>query len=243
MSYRHDPDLEFLAQCQNKDLELLVKYLTTDKDGSLRLTEQITSSESYKNNFPNHQAYWKLLASEIQHFGANSLMTLLRGGEGVLYREVINDIADKLGLFVKKEDPIESVELALMCKLMMDAIDKMPEKNLPAVVDALEIQPESMNRSDIKNALRWATKTEGYKPLTLASVVVHSVLNHITNKGVEVRNIPLSGAIDVIVNPVGVLFEGIENLIKIPGPAYRVTIPCSVLIAYLRAKKKNIPTG
>ena len=236
MSYRHDPDLEFLAKCQNKDLEILVKYLTTDKDGSLRITEQITSSETYKNNFPNHRAYWELLASEIQHFGANSLMTLFRGGEGVLYREVIGDIADKLGLFIKKEDAIETIELALLTKLMMDAIDKMPEKNLSAVVDALEIQPESMNRSDIKNALRWATKTNDYKPFTLASVVANSVLSHITNKGVEAKSIPLSGAIDVIANPVGVLFEGIENLIKIPGPAYRVTIPCSALIAYLRAK-------
>src|SRR5690348_10333680 len=42
MAYRHDPDLEFLGKMKSSDLNDLVRCLTHDKDGSARLTEELT---------------------------------------------------------------------------------------------------------------------------------------------------------------------------------------------------------
>lgn len=52
MAYRTDYDLEFLSQCSSEDLNDLVYCLTHDKDGSTRLTEELTMTESYKKYYP-----------------------------------------------------------------------------------------------------------------------------------------------------------------------------------------------
>ena len=96
MAYRYDPDLEFLAECSDTDLEDLVYCLTHDKDGTVRLTEELTMSDKYKRYSPKHSMYWEEIAAEIQCFGANTFATIFRGGKGVLYKEVLTDVCDKM---------------------------------------------------------------------------------------------------------------------------------------------------
>ena len=43
-SYIYDVDLEFLKNCSNEDLGVLVEYLTKDKDGTLRLMKGFVSA-------------------------------------------------------------------------------------------------------------------------------------------------------------------------------------------------------
>jgi len=78
MAYRHDADLEFLGQMKSEDLGDLVYCLTHDKDGSVRLTEELTTASAYKANYPDHHAYWELIAAEIQ----GSVDGCLREDEG-----------------------------------------------------------------------------------------------------------------------------------------------------------------
>ena len=98
MAYREDADLEFLGEMSSPDLNDLVECLTKDKDGDPRMTEELTQSRDYKRHRPDHAQYWQAIAAEIQCFGANSLVTVLRGGKGVLYREVLTDVCDKAGV-------------------------------------------------------------------------------------------------------------------------------------------------
>ena len=58
MAYRHDPDLEFLGKMKSSELNELVLCLTHDKDGSARLTEELTMSDTYKKYAPDHSKYW-----------------------------------------------------------------------------------------------------------------------------------------------------------------------------------------
>lgn len=53
---------------ESKDLHDLVEAITKDKDGDLRLTEELTTKDIYKKNYPNHAKYWELVAAEIQCF-------------------------------------------------------------------------------------------------------------------------------------------------------------------------------
>ena len=89
MAYRSDKDLEFLKECTSEDLGILVAILTADKDGDARLTEELTVNERYKSSNPDHRQYLDLIAAELQCFGGNSIATMFRGGEGVLYKEVL----------------------------------------------------------------------------------------------------------------------------------------------------------
>ena len=96
MAYREDLDLNFLKNCENDDLDILVKYLISDKDGNKRLTEELTTHERFKKDNPNHKVYWDLIAAEVQCYGANTFATILRGGQGVLYKEILIEVCEKM---------------------------------------------------------------------------------------------------------------------------------------------------
>ena len=48
-----DEDLTFLANSNNEDLQVLVDYLTKDKNGATRWTEELTSLNAYQLYYPN----------------------------------------------------------------------------------------------------------------------------------------------------------------------------------------------
>ena len=54
MAYLEDENLEFLQYCSTEDLQILVDYLTKDKDGQLRVSEELTTKESYKKYYPHN---------------------------------------------------------------------------------------------------------------------------------------------------------------------------------------------
>ena len=72
-----------------------------------------------------HVEYWDLIAEELQRFGGNSIVNVLRGGEGVLYREILIDVAGKMKVNFNKESPTELIELHLLTKMMTDSLEKM----------------------------------------------------------------------------------------------------------------------
>lgn len=45
-------DLEFLYSAKSEDLRILTDYLTKDKHGNYRLTEELTNKRSYKAYYP-----------------------------------------------------------------------------------------------------------------------------------------------------------------------------------------------
>ncbi|MBQ9665396.1 MAG: DUF3944 domain-containing protein [Bacteroidaceae bacterium] len=51
-----DSDLTFLATCPNGELRTLCDILTHDKDGELRLSEQLSNSSIYLRCYPQHMA-------------------------------------------------------------------------------------------------------------------------------------------------------------------------------------------
>jgi len=96
MAYRNDNDLEFLQNLKSSDLNDLVETLIYDKDGEKRYTEELSEADRYKQYNPEHIKYWKDIAEELQRFGGNSFVNVLRLGEGVLYKEILMDVCDKL---------------------------------------------------------------------------------------------------------------------------------------------------
>ena len=75
--------MEFLKKIKSDDLENIVDCLIHDKNGKVRFTEKLTTSDAYKTYHPEHNHYWELIPAEIQRYGANSFATMLRGGKGV----------------------------------------------------------------------------------------------------------------------------------------------------------------
>lgn len=237
MAYREDKDLEFLQFCDNDDLKLLVDFLTKGKDGNKRLTEELLSNERFKNCGGNYAEVWDLIAAELQCFGADSILTLFRGGKGVLYREILTDVCDKLKVNYNSKSKIEKIEENLLLKIVEDSLEKMSEEDKREFAKRMNINISNLSSVAIMAALQGAIRLGGFASYHLALIIANSTAKLIAGRGLAlVANAGLTRGLAVFAGPVGWVISGFLTLPMITGPAYRVTIPSVIQVSYMRQK-------
>ena len=248
MAYRHDPDLEFLDRATHEDLQQLVSILIYDpNDGKKRWTEEL--SNKLKNTYDYHLR-WQDIAGELQCFGADSMMTIFRGGKGVPYREILCDVCDNVKLkYNKKSINIEDIENELIVRQTEMLWKNISLGEKKSIYIALKL-------FDDKSLL----------PRLGTSIIASSVItNLIFNGGLLASRLALTSsalttgalysavrifptlagifgprAVSIAIPPLTVL-----SLLSIPlafsGPAYRVTLPACLAVAHLRKKVALTP--
>lgn len=238
MAYRYDPDLEFLEKLESSDLNDLVYCLTHDKDGSPRLTEELTTSALYKQHSPDHHQYWELIAAEIQCFGANTFATMFRGGKGVEYREVLMDVCDKMKVNYSKDASVERIENNLLLKVLNDALEKMSPEEIRKLAESIGIKsltqftPEAM-----LGVFQAVFRAGGFKSYQLTVIVVNAVLKALIGRGLQFAGgAALTRTIGILTGPIGWAITGAWTALDIASAAYRVTIPAVIQVAALRQK-------
>lgn len=238
MAYRHDTDLEFLSFIKSPDLNDLVYCLTHDKDGGIRITEELTITNQYKKFNPDHHQYWELIAAEVQCFGANTFATVFRGGKGVLYKEVLMDVCDKMKVNYNKESSVENIENNLLMKILTDALNKMSPEELRELANSIGMQNISiLNAETFIGIFQAVFRTGGFKSYQLTLIIVNAVLKTLIGRGLSFAgNAALTRTMSVLAGPIGWAITGIWTALDIASPAYRVTIPAVIQIAALRQK-------
>ena len=238
MAYRNDNDLLFLKDIKSDDLNDLVYCLTHDKDGSSRLTEELTVNDKYKTHNPDHNKYWDLIAAEIQCFGANTFATIFRGGKGVQYKEVLEDVCDKMKVNFNKDSSVDTIEKNLLMKILADALDKMSKEELKELAESLGLKNTSGITSQTLAGIFQATfKAGGFKSYQLTVIIVNAILKALIGRGLTLGgNILLTRTMTILTGPIGWVITGLWTAVDIAGPAYRVTIPAVIQIAVLRQK-------
>lgn len=103
MKYQKDKDLEFLKNVKSEDLNSLVKILTSTK------TEELSKRDIYKEFYPNHSIYWEEIAAELQYFGGNTVVNIIRS-KVVLYSEIVRDVSKTFGIKSNENESIEKLE-------------------------------------------------------------------------------------------------------------------------------------
>ncbi|WP_409265102.1 DUF3944 domain-containing protein [Morganella morganii] len=236
-TYRIDPDLAFIGQCSNQDLGLLVSVLTHDsKDGKKRLAESLTTSPEYQLFYPDHQKYWPAICAELQAFGANSLVTLLRGNKGVLYREILHDVCDKLKVNYNKESPVETTELNLLMKVLEKSLREMSQEELVRFADGLKLNLSAPTPQLILLAVQAAVTSSGVAALQFATIAAVGVIEAMGGIATWGTLFAANRALGVLAGPVGIALSSAWLIADIAGPAYRVTVPACIIVAYLRQK-------
>jgi len=238
MAYRHDSDLEFLGQMKSEDLGDLVYCLTHDKDGSARFTEELTTASAYKENYPDHHAYWELIAAEIQCFGANTFATMVRGGKGVAYREVLMDVCGKMKVNFNKNSSVETIESNLLMKILTDAVEKMSPDELRQLAEATGVKNTGgITAQTMTGVFQAVFRAGGFKSYQLTLVVVNAVLKALIGRGLSLGgNVLLTRTMALLTGPIGWVITGLWTAIDVAGAAYRVTIPAVIQVAALRQK-------
>lgn len=239
MAYRYDSDLQFLENCSDKELDDLVYTLTHDKDGETRWTEELTSNENYKLYYPKHSKYWREIAAELQCFGGNTFATLFRGGEGVLYKEVLCDVCDKIKVNYNKDAKTEQIEDNLLMKIMTDALNSMSPEDIRKLGGELGIKNTSGLTSQALTAgFQTIFKAGGFKSYQLTVIIVNQVMKALIGRGLNfVANATLMRVMSVLSGPIGWAITGAWTAVDIASPAFRVTIPAVIQIAYLRKQQ------
>lgn len=240
MAYRHDSDLEFLSSLSSKELDDLVYLLTHDKDGERRLTELLTQEDNYKKHYPDHKQYWKEIAAEIQCFGGNTFVNMFRGG-GVSYKEVLCDVCDKMKVNYNKDSSTKKIEQNLLMKILEDALEKMSPEEIEKLGKELGLENTAKLTSQSLTAIFLAVfRAGGFKSYQLTLIIVNAVLKVLIGRGLPlVGNVILVRIANILTGPIGWVITGLWTAVDIAGPAYRVTIPAVIQIAYLRMLSEN----
>lgn len=238
MAYRSDSNLSFLKELNSDDLNDLVYCLTHDKNGVVRLTEELTTSDSYKAHHPNHHQYWKSIAAEIQCYGANSFATMLRGGEGVVYKEVLTDVCDKMKVNYNSSSSVEKIENNLLMKILTDAIENMTPQELKELAESTGVKNTSgVTPEAMVGVFQAVFRAGGFKSYQLTLIIVNAVMKALIGRGLSFAgNAALTRTMAVLTGPIGWVITGLWTAIDVAGPAYRVTIPAVIQVAVLRQK-------
>ena len=234
MAYINDPDLMFLKKCTNSDLDNIVKLLTDDWNSDLSI------NDLYKTHNPNHHKYWECIAADIQSFGANSLASILRGGDGVLYKEILHDVCRKLAVEHDINDSTDQIELNMLLKIVIDSLDKLKPEELAEIVKDLRIKTKDISAQAITAALQAGIRLGGFASYQLAMIVANAAYRALFTRGLDfAANAAITRSMALFAGPIGWALTGAWTAIDIAGPAYRMTIPATIEIAYLRLKMKQ----
>jgi uncharacterized protein YaaW (UPF0174 family) len=240
MAYRNDLDLLFLESISSEDLNDLVYCLTHDKDGSVRFTEELTGSAAYKAFHPDHHKYWEEIAAEIQCFGGNTLANMARGGKGVLYKEILTDVCDKLKVNYNKNASTIKIEENLLMKILTDAIEKMSPEEVKQLAEAAGIKNSSAfaNSEAMIGVFQAVFRAGGFKSYQLTLIIVNAVLKALIGRGLSLAgNAALTRTMATLTGPIGWAVTALWTAFDIAGTAYRVTIPAVIQVAALRQKQ------
>lgn len=227
-----------LAAASDEDLGPLVQYiLGSDEKG--RWASKLDGTHAYKKHAPQHGAYALEIAAEIQTFGGNSVANIARGGRGVSYREIVDDVAGKFGVKLDGATPVASVESAIQVAVLERAYAGMSDADKRELFEtAGERVPKTLPKTIPVAILQALVAGSGFAVYKTAAIVANAVAKLLIGRGLTfVGNQTLMKAIGAFAGPIGWTVTAAWTAVDLAGPASRVTIPCVLHVAYLRQKQ------
>lgn len=223
-----DKDLDFLYQCSNEQLKLLADFMLYDKDGKLRWTEEISSTQAFKLYYPHEIV--KLvptLIDELQKFGGNTLFNMFRG-HGVSYREILTSVCKQLKVSYHKDASTELIEHYMLQKFLIMSVEKMTEEDVHHL-------SEKLSKETLKDQIGLLKAGSPlFIQFTTMLVAKMAAKYGLKQAAGLVAKFMGGRAFAVLAGPIGWVLSLGWVAFDIAGPAYRVMIPCTITIAYLR---------
>ncbi len=237
---KEDRDLLFLQQAKNEDLKTLVDILTHDTDGEIRIAEQLTNTDAYLYCYPYRlNMMWQEIARELQRFGGNTLANLCRN-EGIRYREILQDICRKLEVYFCGYESTEEIERHLLEKVCMDSVANMSEEELRKMIQELNIPMKNPRKYMIVAALQMAIRRGGILFTRIAAYITRLISRMLIGRSaLMIGSNLLNKVLGTLAGPLGWAITAGWTVYDLASPAYRVTIPGVIQVAYMRMRQTN----
>lgn len=251
---------EILRDADNEDLDVLVDYITDSGEGRISLDDRVCALllKAKRAQFYGSEDR-QIIERELRYFGGNTVANLFRevknifGGTdtttsstdasaAVSYDEIVRDVAKHLKVKFDKFAGTPQVEDGLLKTLLVSSFEKMTPDEREAVLNDLNI-PDAKDL-----ALRsMAAIGSGIYAASLTSSMAFILSRHVAGGTVRAllgRGLTFGATsfvgrpIGVLAGPVGWAVTGAWALADMSSPAYRVTVPSVIQIAYMRKKSQ-----
>jgi uncharacterized protein YaaW (UPF0174 family) len=221
-------NLNFLNECSNEQLKLLVDFIIYDSDGQKRWTEELTTRKDFMINYPNNLVKCvPHIIDELQRFGGNTFRNKIRG-HGVPYREILENVCNQLKVNYNKNNDTPLLEHYLLQKILLMSIEKMSEEDV-----------QHLSKHYTKDMLKkkiGLLKAGSPLFIRLITMIIAKLAKKWGMQQAAKLAVDFAGskAFTILAGPIGWVLSSLWTVYDIAGPAYRVMIPCTITIAYLR---------
>lgn len=210
--------------------------------------DKLSTDDLIKGDYTDPALDGPYLGREIRKFGGNTFANIFRD-DGPPYKEVVEDVADKINATYRKGCSVEELESAVIVKVLGDAWEKMSEAERQALIGACKLSGKAWMAGGSAAALQAAFLAGGFQSYMILVIVVNAVVRQAIGVGLVssglalATNATLTRAAAVVVGPIGWAVTALITAIQIAGPSYKVTIPSVVYIAFLRQKQAAVQCG
>ena len=220
-----------LLNADKNDIDLLIDYITPDGKFNFSQSDRVKKAlRDGKNSEAIDEETLRLLIRELQHFGGNTVINLFRGN-GVSYSEIVDDVASHLKIKVAKNAPVKEKESLIIDAVFASSWNKMSDDDRRQLLRDMGINTsislDKLSRMDLPLLQRAAMVASG-----LAQIATGKALPLIAGLGI-------GRVLGVLTGPVGLALTGLYTAYDISNPAFRITLPCVVQIAWIRLKNSR----
>ena len=156
--------------------------------------------------------------------------------KGPAYREVVCDVAEKIGASFPKNATVEVIENSILLSILQKSLYSMSYEDKKKLFDELELDGEREISGDmeITAMIIGALGNGGVNRLKITAVIFQS-LSEVTGNNVDIFS--RFGLKKIVVGLISPISQAVGFGIDMAGPAYRITIPAVVYVSLLRQKQ------
>ncbi|QGP85411.1 YaaW family protein [Leclercia adecarboxylata] len=220
-----DALIQLLLNADKGDIDLLIDYVTNTGKFGFSMSDSVKAvlQDAKHQEIPDDETL-RLLVRELQHFGGNTFVNLFRRN-GVSYSEIVADVASHLKMKVPADASVEEIEALIIDCVFTSSWKKMSDDERRQILRGMGIS--AFVSLDIPVWQKAALVANG-----LAQTTAGKVLPLIAGLGI-------GRVLGVLTGPVGLAITGLYTAYDISNPAFRVTLPCVVQIAWIRLKNSR----
>ncbi len=214
-----------LLNADKGDIDLLIDYITNAGKFGFSMSDSVKTvlKDAKRHDVPDEETL-RLLVRELQHFGGNTFVNLFRRN-GVGYNEIVDDVASHLKIKAPISTTLDEKEALIIDCVFTSSWKKMSDDERCQILRDMDIS--AAVSLDIPVWQKAALVASG-----LAQTTAGKVLPLIAGLGI-------GRVLGVLTGPVGLAITGLYTAYDISSPAFRVTLPCVVQIAWIRLKNSR----
>ncbi|HHT2231288.1 TPA: YaaW family protein [Klebsiella michiganensis] len=220
-----DALVQLLLNADKGDIDLLIDYVTNTGKFGFSMSDSVKAvlQDAKRQEIPDDETL-RLLVRELQHFGGNTFVNLFRRN-GVSYSEIVADVASHLKMKVPADASVEEIEALIIDCVFTSSWKKMSDDERRQILRGMGISASVS--LDIPVWQKAALVANGLAQTTAGKVLP------------LIAGLSIGRVLGVLTGPVGLAITGLYTAYDISNPAFRVTLPCVVQIAWIRLKNSR----